>query len=201
MHPDLAPERLLAAYASGIFPMADEDGELFWMAPDPRAVIDIDTFNASRSLRAVVRRAVFEVSFDRAFDRVIESCADRVEGTWISGEIKESYGELHRLGFAHSVEAWQDEQLVGGLYGVAICGAFFGESMFHHIPNASKVALVHLVQRLRDRSFTLLDVQFMTEHLKQFGTAEIPKFKYELRLHQALSVRTSFIGGREGATP
>ena len=187
MHPDLVPETLLAAYASGIFPMADEKGELFWLAPDPRAIIELDGLEVSRSLRSVVRRNVFEITFNRSFDRVIEACARRDEGTWISDDIREAYTELHGLGFAHSVEAWKNEELVGGLYGVTIGGAFFGESMFHRQPEASKVALVHLVERMRERAFTLLDVQFMTDHLRRFGAIEIPKTDYERRLKEALA--------------
>ena len=188
MREDLTPEILLAAYAAGIFPMADDGGEVHWLAPNPRAVIELDRFQASRSLRTTVRRGVFEVTFNRAFPEIIQACADRQEGTWISAEIKEAYSRLHLLGFAHSVEAWKDEQLAGGLYGVAIGGAFFGESMFHCVTDASKAALVHLVQRMRERKFVLLDVQFMTEHLRQFGATEISRKKYEQRLRQAIEL-------------
>ena len=127
MRADLTPERLLAAYAVGIFPMADDDGEIHWLAPDPRAIIELDSVNVSRSLRAVVRRRVFAVTVNRAFERVVEACADRPEGTWISRDMRNAYCRLHRLGFAHSVEAWKGSELTGGLYGVAIGGAFFGE--------------------------------------------------------------------------
>ena len=192
MHPDLAPEKLLAAYAAGIFPMADDEGGLFWLAPDPRAVIELDGFRMPRSLRVVRRREVFTVTVNRAFDQVIEACAQRGEGTWISDDIKEAYGKLHQLGFAHSVEAWQDRQLAGGLYGVAIGGAFFGESMFHRVADASKVAMVHLVERMRERGFALLDVQFMTEHLRRFGAVEIPRAEYEQRLERALTASARF---------
>ena len=129
MHPDLTAENVLAAYMSGIFPMADRKGELHWLAPDPRAIIELDAFKVSRSLRTVYRRGVFELTVDRAFPEVIAACADRREGTWISDEIRSAYTVLHRLEFAHSVEAWQDGRLAGGLYGVAVGGAFFGESM------------------------------------------------------------------------
>lgn len=201
MNPDLTPEILLPAYASGIFPMADENGELFWLAPDPRAVIELDALKVSRSLRSVVRRGVFDVTFNRAFPDVLQACRRRNEGTWISDEIKEAYIKLHRLGFAHSVEAWQDEQLVGGLYGVAIGGAFFGESMFHNRTDASKVALVHLVEHMLERRFTLLDVQFTNDHLKRLGAVEIPKAEYERRLSEALNVQTSFADGDTRSPP
>lgn len=193
MRPDLEPQKLLAAYAVGIFPMADDEGRIHWCAPDPRAVIDLATFKPSRSLRTAARRKVFEVTVNRAFEEVITRCADRGEGTWISDEIKEAYLALHRLGFAHSVEGWQEGNLAGGLYGVALGGAFFGESMFHRVTDASKVALVHLVDRMRERGFVLLDVQFMTPHLSQFGAVEIPRVEYERRLRRALSLRCSLV--------
>ncbi len=187
MHKDLAPDRLLGAYAAGIFPMADESDELHWFAPDPRAVIELADFSASRSLRAVLRREKFTVTFDTAFDQVIDACADRKEGTWISRDVREAYETLHRLGFAHSVEAWSGEMLAGGLYGVALGGAFFGESMFHRQTDASKVALVHLVTRMQEQGFELLDAQFMTDHLRSLGAVEIPRADYERRLDQALT--------------
>ena len=191
MRPDLAPEKLLAAYSVGIFPMADETGTIHWLAPDPRAIIELNAFKVSRSLRAVWQRREFEVTINRSFDTVMDACGDRAEGTWISDEMKEAYQTLHRLGFAHSVEAWRDEQLAGGLYGVSIGGAFFGESMFHRVSDASKIALVHLVERMRDRGFTLLDVQFMTQHLRRFGATEIPRAEYEQRLRRALALPCS----------
>lgn len=201
MRHDLSPEKLLAAYAVGIFPMGDDVGRLHWLAPDPRAVIELGAFRVSRSLRAVVRRGVFDVTVNRAFDDVIAGCADRPEGTWISADIKRAYHALHRLGYAHSVEAWGEGVLAGGLYGVALGGAFFGESMFHLVTDASKVALVRLVERLRERRFVLLDVQFMTEHLRGFGAVEIPKTVYERRLHQATRLSRTFVdppaGGAE----
>lgn len=193
MHPDLVPERLLAAYAIGIFPMADDQGELHWLAPDPRAIIELEAFKVSRSLRTLHSRGVLAITFDRAFDAVIDECADRPEGTWISDEIKEAYCHLNRLGFAHSVEAWRDDQLAGGLYGVAIGGAFFGESMFFRESNASKIALVGLVEHLREQGCTLLDVQFMTEHLRQFGAVEITRVVYEQRLSRAIRLDCSFL--------
>lgn len=193
MHPDLVPNRLLAAYAVGIFPMADESGRLHWLAPDPRAIIELDAFRTTRSLRAVIRRGTFTISVDRAFDEVVRRCADRPEGTWISPEVVEAYGELHRLGFAHSVEARQGDVLAGGLYGVSIGGAFFGESMFYHIADASKVAMVYLVERMISRGLELLDVQFMTAHLARFGATEIPRAEYERRLARAIRLDRSFV--------
>jgi len=192
MRHDLSPEKLLAGYAIGIFPMADDAGRMHWLAPDPRAVIELDGFRVSRSLRAVVRRGLFTVTVNRAFDEVIDRCADRREGTWISLDIKRGYRALHRLGFAHSVETWREGVLAGGLYGVSLGAAFFGESMFHRVTDASKVALVHLVERLRRRRFILLDIQFMTEHLQRFGAVEIPKAEYERRLRHAVRLQRRF---------
>lgn len=193
MHPDLAPEKLLAAYAAGIFPMADDEGRLQWLAPDPRAIIELESFKASRSLRAVCRRGQFKVTINDAFDPVLHACADRPEGTWISRDVAEAYGILHRLGFAHSVEAWKEGQLAGGLYGVALGGVFFGESMFHRVTDASKVALVQLVSHMIECGYRLLDVQFMTDHLRQFGATEIPRQEYELRLQRSLRISCSFV--------
>ncbi len=201
MRPDLAPEKLLAAYSVGIFPMADEANKIHWLAPDPRAVIDLDAVKVPRSLRVLIKRKAFEVTTNRAFDAVIDECADRAEGTWISDDIKIAYRTLHRLGFAHSVESWCGEELVGGLYGVAIGGAFFGESMFHRVSDASKVALVHLIERMRKRGFVLLDVQFMTEHLRRFGAMEIPRAQYERRLRGALSLRRSLVDAPGHSVP
>lgn len=192
MPADLAPERLLAAYAAGIFPMADESEVIQWLAPDPRAIIELDDFKISRSLRAVKRRGEFTITVDRAFEETMAACANRAGGTWISGEIAAAYARLHRVGFGHSVEVWQGEELVGGLYGVSIGGAFFGESMFHRVSDASKVALAHLVQRMRDRGMVLLDVQFMTNHLRSLGASEIPRHVYERRLHDAVRMRDTF---------
>ena len=187
----LTPALLLSAYAQGIFPM-DVDGVIQWFSPDPRAVIDLDGFRVSRSLRQAVRSGRFDVQVDRAFEQVMRACADRPEGTWISEEIIAGYTRLHEFGFAHSVEAYRDGELVGGLYGVAVCGAFFGESMFHRATDASKVALVHLVERLRTGGYRLLDVQFVTPHLRRFGTEEIPRHEYLERLAAALAVQGRF---------
>ena len=200
MDASLDPERLLFAYAAGIFPMADEGGTLHWLAPDPRAIIELDRFRVSRSLRTRLRRGTFTVTVNRSFAVVVAACADRTEGTWISPDIVEAYSTLHRHGFAHSVETWRADRLVGGLYGVALGGAFFGESMFHRETDASKVAMVHLVERMRQGRFELLDVQFMTEHLRSLGAVEVPRVVYERRLHRAVRLRRSFTDA-PGAKP
>lgn len=194
--PELQPSALLSAYAAGIFPMADEDGVINWFAPPQRAIIELDGLVVSRSLRSAVRRGVFTVTFNGAFSEVMRACAEREEGTWISREIITAYTLLHRHGFAHSVEAWQGDRLVGGLYGVALGGAFFGESMFHRETDASKIALVHLVDRMRERGFVLLDVQFMTDHLRSLGAREIPRKEYERRLAEAVDLECSLSGPR-----
>ena len=201
VRPDLAPEKLLAAYAVGIFPMADDKGEVHWLAPDPRAVIELEAIKVPRSLRAPRKRGEFQLRVNSAFAEVIAGCADRREGTWISKDIKDAYRVLHQLGFAHSVEAWRGEELAGGLYGVAIGGAFFGESMFHRVTDASKLALVYLVERMRRRGFALLDVQFLTEHLRRFGAVEISRTEYERRLRRALSLTCSFVDMMGGSEP
>jgi leucyl/phenylalanyl-tRNA--protein transferase len=187
----LTPEVLVTAYANGIFPM-DVDGEVQWFSPDPRAVIELDEFHISRTLHQVVRQQRFEVRVDTCFEAVMRECAQRPEGTWISEELVEAYVRLHRLRLAHSVEAWREGELAGGLYGVALGGAFFGESMYFRQRDASKVALVALVERMRARGFTLLDVQFMTPHLERFGAMEIPRETYLERLEQALRIETRF---------
>ncbi len=184
----LTPQLLINAYSQGIFPMADEDSELLWFAPDPRAIIELDKFHVPRNLGKLYRQKPFELKIDSAFEQVIDACADRPEGTWISREIREAYVELHRLGFAHSVESWRDGKLVGGLYGVSVGGVFCGESMFQRESNASKIALVYLVERMRDCGFLLLDIQFTTEHLMQFNCVEIPRNEYTRRLDRALQV-------------
>lgn len=185
----LEPQTLLMAYAQGIFPMAHEDGQIYWYDPDPRAIIPLDRFHVPSRLARTVRQAPFEIHVDRAFRRVMELCAAPAaerEETWISEEFMVAYSELHRLGFAHSVEAWQDDRLVGGLYGVTLNSLFAGESMFSVGRDASKVALVHLVRRLQHRSYVLLDIQFLTDHLAQFGAVEIPREQYHLLLKDAL---------------
>lgn len=197
MDPPLTPDLLLYGYVRGVFPMADpaQDDALYWYAPDPRGVLPLDGFLVSRNLRRLVRQGRFEVTTDRAFEAVMRACAAPASGretTWISPEIVEAYTALHRLGAAHSVECWRDGALVGGLYGVAIGGAFFGESMFHRERDASKVALVHLVRHLRAGGFTLLDVQFVTPHLAQFGAVEIPRPAYLRLLDAAIDVEAAW---------
>jgi leucyl/phenylalanyl-tRNA--protein transferase len=189
------PVLLVAAYRQGVFPMAVEDGAIAWFSPDPRGVIPLETFHVPSRLARMVRRGMFEIRIDHDFERVIRACADRGDddGTWISEDIVEAYVELARLGLAHSVEAWQDEQLAGGLYGVHLGGAFFGESMFHRVTDASKVALVALVERLRARGFTLLDTQWITPHLEQFGAVEIPRAEYVRRLEDAIARPCRFV--------
>ena len=182
---------LLEAYCRGIFPMAVEDGEIAWFSPDPRGIIPLDSFHVPHGLRRSLRRNSFEVRINTAFEAVIRACGERPE-TWISPEIVQSYLNLHELGFAHSVETWRDNQLVGGLYGVSVYGAFFGESMFHRETDASKVALVALVERLREREFRLLDTQYTTPHLRVFGAVEIPRPKYLRLLKQALALDCRF---------
>jgi leucyl/phenylalanyl-tRNA--protein transferase len=191
-------ELLLAAYASGWFPMADDEGAISWYSPDPRGIMPIDTFHVPSRLRRVVRRAEVQVDIDIAFEEVMRACAEAERepgdsGTWISDEIIESYCTLHAQGYAHSVEVRQDGALVGGLYGVALGGAFFGESMFHRATDASKVALVALVNRLRARGFVLLDTQWVTAHLQQFGALEIPRPEYLRRLDESLKLEVSFV--------
>ena len=181
----IPPQLLLDGYARGIFPMAMENGEIAWFSPDPRAVIPLDErFHIPHGLRRALRKGLFRIEINTAFERVMRACAERRE-TWINEEIIESYGELHRRGYAHSVEAWREGELAGGLYGVALGGAFFGESMFHTETDASKVALVALVTRLRERGFTLLDTQWQTPHLRTFGTVEMPRREYLRALREA----------------
>lgn len=190
---EIPPQLLLEAYALGVFPMAEhkEDASVFWVEPRNRGVLPLETFHVSHSLRRVIKKGVFEVSFDTAFKEVIEACADRQE-TWINSEILKAYCRLHELGFAHSVECRADGELVGGLYGVSLFSAFFGESMFSRRTNASKVALCALVERLKEKGFTLLDTQFITPHLATFGAVEIPQSEYLILLEKALRIKASF---------
>jgi len=189
---------LLAAYASGWFPMADEQGTISWYSPDPRGVLPLDTFHVPARLQRTLRRSPLQVQVDIAFAEVMRACADAERdsedsGTWISEEIIASYCELHALGYAHSIEVRDGDRLVGGLYGVALGGAFFGESMFHTATDASKIALVSLIDRLRTRGFTLLDTQWVTPHLQQFGAIEIPRPEYLQRLDASLPLAVKFV--------
>ncbi len=188
---------LLKAYASGVFPMAESaaDPEVFWVRPETRGVIPLDGFHIPKSLAKTIRKGRFLVTVDQAFGSVIDGCAEAREerrNTWINGPIREAYVELYRRGHCHSVEAWQDGRLVGGLYGVSLGRAFFGESMFSRERDASKVCLVRLVERLIERRFVLLDTQFTTEHLKRFGAVDVPRRKYERLLEEALAGEASF---------
>jgi len=187
---------LLEAYANGWFPMAVAPGDVRWYSPDPRGIIPLDTFHTPRRLERALRAARFDIRVDTAFEDVIRGCAERrdPEGNWIDEEIIESYCNLHAAGHAHSVEAWRDGVLAGGLYGVSLGSAFFGESMFHRVSDASKAALVALVDRLRSRGFTLLDTQWVTDHLERFGAIEIPRRRYLRLLDQALRIDAVFAG-------
>lgn len=183
------------AYRRGIFPMMDHrTGDLLWFQPDPRTIIPLESFHVSRSLAKTIRQGVFEVRINTDFEGVMRGCADREEGTWISEEFIAVYGELHRLGRAHSVEVWRAGRLVGGTYGLALGGAFMAESMFHYETDASKVALAALAARLRERNFALLDVQYLTPHLARFGAIEIPHRVYYDRLRRALRFDCRFDG-------
>ena len=191
----ITPELLLRAYSIGLFPMSDaaDDPEIFWVEPEMRGILPLDAFHISKSLAKAVRKKPFDIRFDTAFDAVVEKCAEEAEdrpSTWINDTIKELYGALHKLGHAHSVEAWEGDALVGGLYGVSLGSAFFGESMFSRRTNASKICLVHLVERLKIRGFTLLDTQFTTEHLKTFGAIEVAKQDYIKLLDAAMDSDT-----------
>lgn len=192
---NLTPELLLSAYAQGVFPMAHDDGRIYWYSPDPRAILPLNSLHLSRSMTRLIRSRQYEVRFNTAFSEVIVACAAPGPGreeTWISDQIIEAYIWLHQLGFAHSVETWRGGELIGGLYGVALRGFFAGESMFSRHPNASKVALYHLVNRLRQRGYLLLDVQFVTPHLERLGAIEISKQQYLTLLQGALAVEARF---------
>ncbi|WJR67268.1 leucyl/phenylalanyl-tRNA--protein transferase [Neorhizobium sp. CSC1952] len=190
-YPAITPDILLRAYSIGLFPMAEsaDDPEIFWVEPEMRGILPLDQFHVSKSLAKAVRRKPFDIRFDTAFERVIALCAEPAEdrpSTWINATIRKLYSELHRMGHAHSVEAWEGDELVGGLYGVSLGSGFFGESMFSRRANASKICLVHLVDRLKKNGFTLLDTQFTTEHLKTFGAIDIPKDDYLTLLRAAV---------------
>jgi leucyl/phenylalanyl-tRNA--protein transferase len=189
----LDPALVVAAYRRGLFPMGMDDGEVGWFSPDPRGILPLDTFHVPSRLARVIRHGRFEIRCDTRFEDVMRACMARPDdGTWITDDILECYTALHRLGIAHSVEAWQDGELAGGLYGVHLGRAFFGESMFHRVTDASKVALAALVDRLRRHGFTLLDTQWTTPHLEQFGAVEIPRADYLTQLAAALRGRAEF---------
>ncbi|MGZ8346144.1 MAG: leucyl/phenylalanyl-tRNA--protein transferase [Allosphingosinicella sp.] len=196
----LDPDLLLRAYAIGVFPMSDsrDASEVYWVEPRRRAILPLDRFHLSKSLRKTLRSGTFEVTLDRAFRSVVRRCAER-EDTWINESIERSYNLLHSSGHAHSVEVWQDDELVGGLYGVRLGAAFFGESMFSSRTDASKVALAWLVARMIVGGFELLDCQFMTEHLRSLGAVEIDQKAYLTLLASALGGGVSAGGGAEGS--
>jgi leucyl/phenylalanyl-tRNA---protein transferase len=187
----LDPMLVINAYAQGIFPMADHFGRIRWYAPDPRAILEHDDLHVSRSLRATLRKRIYEVRMDTQFEAVMRCCADREE-TWINEAFITAYSQLHYAGLAHSIEAWKDGELVGGLYGVALGGAFMGESMFSRATDASKICLVALVEHLKARGYVLHDVQFRTPHLAMSGIKEIPRNEYERRLKEALRLRCTW---------
>jgi leucyl/phenylalanyl-tRNA---protein transferase len=186
------PQFLCTAYCNGYFPMADsKTGEINWYSPDPRAIFDLNEFHIPRSLHLTLKRKEYQIHINKQFEEVMRACAEREE-TWITETIIQSYVQLHQLGIAHSVETWKDGKLIGGLYGVAIRGAFFGESMFSRMKDGSKIALVSLVQRMKERGFTLLDTQYITPHLERFGARELPRDEYLKRLAESLNITCSF---------
>ena len=191
------PNELLDCYRRGVFPMADsrDDPRVFLLDPDERGIIPLDGLHVSRSLKKFIRNMPFTVTFDKAFSAVISKCAEAApdrENTWINDGIEYLYGRIHAMGHAHSVEVWENKNLVGGLYGVSIGGAFFGESMFSRRTNASKVALVYLVEHLNRAGYKLLDTQFITDHLQTMGAIEISRNEYHVLLKEALDVQTRF---------
>ena len=190
---DLAPATLVQAYRTGVFPWFDDDWPICWWSPDPRAIFELNDFHVSRRLARTIRSGKFKVTINRAFGDIIRGCADREEGSWITSSMIEAYERLHRLGIAHSVEAWRDGELAGGLYGVALGGFFAGESMFTRISDGSKVALAFTVEHLKSRRFELFDTQFLTDHTARLGAIEIPRRQYLRRLQKALRVKTSFV--------
>lgn len=194
---ELTPELILRAYAAGIFPMAEDaaSADLFWVSPEMRGILPLDGFHISKSLRKTLRTREFSVRIDTDFEAIIDGCATEGEdrdSTWINPEIRRLYGELFRRGFVHTVEVWADGELVGGLYGLALGAAFFGESMFHRVTDASKIAMAHLVERLNAGGFRLLDTQFVTAHLQSLGGIEIPREAYDVRLADALAHKGDF---------
>ena len=194
---EITPYLVLNAYAVGYFPMAEarEDEDIFWVYPEERGVLPLKDFHISRSLKRALKQDPFKRTCNKAFSQVIEACAQRTERrreTWINDQIIQLFTELHKMGYAHSIECWQDEELVGGIYGLALGGAFFAESMFSRATNASKIALVDLVARLRKGEFSLLDVQFVNDHLRQFGAFEMPTEAYKKALANAVSQDITF---------
>lgn len=202
---EITPQLLLKAYAIGIFPMAEsvDDPGMFWVEPEMRGILPLNNFHIPRSLKKSFRRSDLEVKVDSDFEAVVAACAGdgiKRDGTWINRRIRNLYSELFEMGFCHSVETWHDGKLVGGLYGVSLGGAFFGESMFSKRTDASKIALIHLVYRMRQGKFRLLDTQFTTEHLERFGVVEIPRDDYRKLLENAISADADFFAYDGGAT-
>ncbi len=195
MSSDLTPELLIQAYSMGVFPMGDSENPnepVRWYSPDPRCIFDLDNFHIPKRLARTYRKGIFEIRVDSAWTEVLIQCASR-DSTWITDEIFEVYTQLYEMGHAHSVETFLDGKLAGGLYGVSIGGAFMGESMFHTVTDASKIALIYLVERMKARGFTLLDCQFMTEHLSIFGAVNIKQSDYINRLQHAVRQNVSFV--------
>ncbi len=191
----LTADDLIYGYINGIFPMANSDGMLYWYAPDPRAIIPIETYKPAKSLRPVLNKKQFDIRIDTEFEQVMRNCAaprSDDDGSWISEEIVRAYTDLHRIGLAHSVETYMDGRLVGGLYGVSLGAAFFGESMFYRVPNASKVAFHHLILLLRQQQYELLDTQFVNDNVLRFGAIEIPRPEYLFLLRQAVRKKARF---------
>ncbi len=191
---EITPQLLLHAYASGVFPMSEgaKDDEIFWVDPSLRGILPLERFHISRSLARAIRREDYQITVNTCFEKVLMGCADRSE-TWINAEISELYRALHHMGYAHSLEVFSEDELIGGVYGVALGGAFFGESMFSRRTNASKIALAYLVDRLRAGGFTLFDTQFITDHLRSLGGVEISREDYLERLEQALPLPANFL--------
>jgi leucyl/phenylalanyl-tRNA---protein transferase len=191
MEPEFTAELVLRAYTAGIFPMGHDDGIIRWYSPDPRCIIPLDEFHTSKRLARTIRQGKFELKVNANFEKIMRLCAER-ESTWITDEIVRVYCELHKHGFAHSVEAYLDGEIAGGLYGVSIGGAFMGESMFHVATDASKVCLAYLVERMKERGFVLLDSQYVTDHLSTFNAIQISRQDYLERLRDALTLKCVF---------
>ena len=194
--PKLTADDLIYGYVNGIFPMADTDDILYWYSPDPRAIIPLDTYKPPKSLRPLLNQQVFKIRIDTDFEGVMRGCAlprGNDDCTWISEEIIAAYTDLHKMGFAHSVEVYDQDSLVGGLYGVSVGSAFFGESMFHRVSNASKVAFHYLVQILKQQGFEMLDTQFINDNVRRFGAIEIPKLEYMKLLKRAIGKKARFV--------
>lgn len=191
MEPEFTAELVLRAYTAGIFPMGHDDGIIRWYSPDPRCIIPLDEFHTSKRLARTIRQGKFALKVNADFEKIMRLCAER-ESTWITDEIVRVYCELHKHGFAHSVEAYLDGQIAGGLYGVSIGGAFMGESMFHIATDASKVCLAYLVERMKERGFILLDSQYVTDHLSTFNAIQISRQEYLERLRDALTLKCVF---------